>query len=153
MLLKNFRRQLILSANERTVWRWMLAGMIALGINKQLDLQSGLTELARVLAHEQGWYANRRQYQEAFVVASPMLGLTAMAALVLLIWRAPAPTLCACAGAVGLLIFIAIRAASFHRVDEMLGLRLSGLSMNWLLEIGSLLVIGCSAYKRYRVRL
>ena len=53
------RRQLILSANERTVWRWMLAGMIALGINKQLDLQSGLTELARVLAHEQVEHGHR----------------------------------------------------------------------------------------------
>lgn len=147
------RQRLVLSANERIVWKLMLVAMIALGINKQLDLQSGLTELARILAHEQGWYDSRRQYQEAFIVAVAIMGLTAMAAMAVLVWRTPTPTLYACAGAVVLLIFVAIRATSFHGVDEMLGWRLSGLPLNWLLEMGSLLVIGWYASKRSRVRL
>ena len=145
-------RRFVLTTNERLVWRLMFAGMIALGINKQLDLQSALTEGARMLAMKQGWYEHRRQFQEAFVVAIPILGLTALAALAVLVWRAPASTLWTCAGAAGLLMFVAIRASSFHHVDEMLGWHLAGLRLNWLLEMGSLLAIGMGARKRAKGR-
>ena len=52
--------KLPLVANEGLVWRLMMVFMIALGINKQLDLQSAFTELGRIMAHKQGWYGNRR---------------------------------------------------------------------------------------------
>jgi len=152
-VLKAERKQsMVLSVNETTIWRLMTVGMIALGINKQLDLQSALTEIGRILAHEQGWYGNRRQVQEAFIVAVFIMGMTALAAMTVLMWKAPAATLWACAGATGLLVFIVIRATSFNRVDEMLGWRLGGLPMNWVLEMGSLLLIGWNARRRARVR-
>jgi hypothetical protein len=151
-LLKRERlHRIVLSVNEKTVWRLMMVGMIALGINKQLDIQSALTEGGRILALEQGWYNNRRQVQEAFIFAVSCLGLTALAAITILVWKAPVATLWACAGAAGLLVFITIRAASFHRVDEMLGWHLAGLPLNWVLEMGSLLVIGWNAHRRARL--
>lgn len=146
------RHQLVLSANERFIWRLLVAGMVALGVNKQLDLQSALTELARLYAHEQGWYGNRRQFQQAFIAAVPILGLTVLAALSVLIWHAPAQTLWTCAGAAGLVVFVAIRATSFHHVDEMLGWRFAGLRANWIVEMGSLVVITLGARKRILVR-
>lgn len=152
VLQRERRRRILLSFNEKIVWRLLVAGMIALGINKQLDIQSALTESARILALEQGWYDNRRQVQEAFIFAVPIVGLTALAAITVLVWKAPAATLWACAGAAGLLMFITIRAASFHHVDEMLGWRLAGLPLNWVLEMGSLLVIGWNAHRRARMR-
>ncbi len=142
----------VLSANERLVWRLLMVTMIALGINKQLDLQSALTEWGRIMAQEQGWYGQRRQYQEAFIAALPVVGLTVLAAMMLLVWNAPTPTLWACVGAAGLVVFVAIRAASFHHVDEMLGWRMGGLTLNWGLEMGSLLLIGWGARKRARIR-
>lgn len=152
-ILRSDRLQRInLSVNERHVWRVLMIGMIALGINKQLDLQSALTEFARILAHEQGWYDHRRQYQEAFIAAVPVAGLTALTAMLVLVWNAPASTLLACAGAAGLVVFIAIRAASFHHVDQMLGWEIGGVRLNWALEMGSLVVIGLGALGRARVQ-
>lgn len=151
VLQRERRHRIVLSVNEKPVWRLMMVGMIALGINKQLDIQSALTEIGRILAQEQGWYGNRRQVQEAFIFTVPIVGLTVLAAITVLVWKMPRATLWACAGAAGLLVFIAIRAASFHRVDEMLGWRLAGLPLNWVLEMGSLLVIGWSARRRARV--
>lgn len=142
------KRQLMMSTNERLIWRLLMLGMIFLGINKQLDLQSALTEMARIMAIEQGWYSNRRQYQEAFIAAVPVAGLTALAAMLILVWDAPRPTLWACAGAAGLMVFIAIRATSFHHIDEILGWHLVGLPLNWVLEMGSLILLGASARKR-----
>lgn len=146
------RHRLLLSANERVIWRLLMVLMIALGVNKQLDLQSALTELARLHAHEHGWYGNRRQWQQAFIASVPILGVTALAALIVLAWSAPAQTLWTCSGAAGLLVFVAIRAISFHHVDEILGLRLAGLRLNWIIEMGSLAVICLGARKRTLVR-
>ena len=142
------RGRIFLNDNERVIWRLLMVGMIALGINKQLDLQSAMTELARILAFQQGWYENRRQYQEAFIAAVPVVGLTILAAISLLVWNAHAATRWACAGAAALVIFVAVRAVSFHHVDEMLGWRMGGVPLNWVLEMGSLLVIGWGAHTR-----
>lgn len=146
------RRLLCLSLNERVVWQLLFAGMIALGINKQLDLQSAFTELARLYAHEHGWYVNRRQYQQAFIAVVPIVGLTVLASLTVLVWNAPAPTLWTCAGAGGLVVFVAVRAVSFHHVDEWLGWRIAGLRFNWIVEMGALLAIGLGAHRRLVVR-
>jgi hypothetical protein len=152
VLQKNRAQRLALSGNETLIWRLLVAGLIALGINKQLDLQTALTEAARLLAHEQGWYEQRRQYQEAFIAACIVMGVTAMAAMAVLTWNAPAATLWACAGAAGLLTFVLVRASSFHHVDEALGWQLGGLRLNGILEMGSLCLIGRAARKRTRVR-
>jgi hypothetical protein len=45
-----------------------------------------------------------------------------------------------------------MRAVSFHRMDELLGWRLAGLPLNWVLEMGSLLMIGWNAHRRARMR-
>jgi hypothetical protein len=146
------RQQLLLNSNERIIWRLLVAGMIALGVNKQLDFQSALTELARLHAYEHGWYANRRQFQQAFVATVPILGLTALAVLSVLARHAPAQTLLTCGGAAGLMVFVVIRAASFHHVDEMMGWHLAGLRINWIIEMGPLVVIGVGARRRISVR-
>lgn len=146
------RRLLLLSDHEKTIWWLMLIGLLVLGFNKQLDLQSALTEIGRMVAREQGWYGNRRQIQEAFVAAVPVAGLTVLAVGVFFVRRQPAATLWACVGVAGLLVFIAIRAVSFHQVDEILGVQLAGIPLNWLLEMGPLMLIGWNAVRRVRVQ-
>lgn len=135
---------------EHWFWRALFIGLTLLGINKQLDLQSALTEIGRILADKQGWYADRRQLQMAFIAGIAMLGLTLFAVTLHLTWGAPASTLWALLGGTGLLVFVIIRAASFHHVDAVLGHRFSGLRINWLLETGALLVIIGSAMQRRR---
>jgi len=51
------------------VWYAISVLLFAMGINKQLDLQSALTELGRVLAYQEGWYANRQTVQLYFIAA------------------------------------------------------------------------------------
>lgn len=130
-----------LNPNEKIIWTTLLAGMVLLGINKQLDLQSAFTEIARVAALAQGWYDQRHQYQEAFIAVMPVIGATAFAVMMVLAWQAPKSTWLACAGAAGLIVFVAIRAASFHHFDAALGRHFAGLSLNWILEMGSLVAI------------
>lgn len=136
--------------NERWFWCMLLVALVALGVNKQLDLQGALTEAGRILSSQQGWYDNRRQVQEAFIASIAIMGLTVLAVALLLLWRAPGASLWALAGSVCLIMFVVIRAASFHHIDRVLGLEWAGLRVNWLLEMGGLLVIIASAWRRMK---
>jgi len=44
-----------------------------------------------------------------------------------------------------LLAFVVIRAASFHNFDYLLRYQIAGLKFNWLMEIGTLIIIAISA--------
>jgi hypothetical protein len=123
---------------------WLLLGLIllALAVNKQLDLQSWLTAFGRCVSKEQGWYQDRRSVQ-----AMVVLGLiAAMLALALALWRMMRGTLTrsgvALLGLVFVLGFVAVRAVGFHHVDALINLRVSNLRLNWLFELtGPTLVI------------
>lgn len=135
---------------ERWYWILLLLTLVLMGINKQLDLQSAMTELGRMLAMRQGWYGNREQVQLAFLVGVLMTGLTAFAALVNLTWGSPRATVLSLVGIVFLGVFVLGRAASFHHIDLLLATDLAGLRINWLAEMGALVWITSCARLRSR---
>ena len=50
-------------------WLLLTIAMALLGINKQLDLQSALSQWARDIAIYDGWWDQRRAVQAAFIAA------------------------------------------------------------------------------------
>jgi hypothetical protein len=137
------------ASSEDHLWRVISILFIALGINKQLDLQTALTELGRMVASEQGWYGERRIVQVWFIIG---VALTCVfIAIILLIWarKYPAPTWLALIGMTTVLAFVLIRAASFHHIDKFIGDRILGLKWNWVLEMtGIATVIIASEWRR-----
>lgn len=133
--------------SQRRLWLGISAVMALLCLNKQLDLQSLLTNIGRIVANRGGWYDGRRTIQFWFVVA---VGLASVAAFVFLvrktrsIFRGRAWLLL---GLSMLLLFVVMRAASFHHVGEFLEKRVLGLKMNWLLELGSIALVAVSAVR------
>jgi hypothetical protein len=139
-----------LQNREGLIW-WALAlGLFALGINKQLDLQSALTEIGRIVARRQHWYDQRREVQVMFIGVVALLGLGGVTVLLLVTRRAPRPTRLATLGAAAVLTFVVIRAASFHHFDRFIRLRFAGFSANWILEVGGLLMVIFAALSRRR---
>jgi hypothetical protein len=133
---------------EWTVWRVLLVCMLALGINKQLDLQTALTEGGRILAHQQGWYENRYEVQKMFIAALCGAAVTGCIAVAVLAYQMPGLTRLALCGFIVLAAFVLIRAASFHHVDILLSQSTFGLKYNWILEIGGILLVLLSASLR-----
>ena len=128
-------------SNEYLAWRFIAILFLALGINKQLDLQTALTEAGRVIAQFQGWYGQRRSVQLDFIVLVAVTCMTA--AITLLIWmrRAPIPTWVALIGTMSVLGFVLIRAASFHHIDRFIGTSIVGLRWNWIIEISGISLV------------
>jgi len=126
-------------------WLVMAGLMLALGINKQLDLQSLVTQIGRDSARATGLYSERRELQLGFIIA---VALVCASCLVGFLWAARRTLKRrwpAIAGILFILGFVVIRAASFHHVDVFLGARLGGLKWNWILELGGIAVVAASA--------
>jgi hypothetical protein len=139
---------------EVTLWRAITLMFVFLGINKQLDLQTALTEIGRIIAFNQGWYEQRQIVQIWFIVA---VAISCLTIAVSLLWQAsetPFATWLALLGMVVVLAFVLIRAASFHHIDRFIGETILGLKWNWLLEMsGITIVIVASKCRRSTVSL
>jgi hypothetical protein len=123
---------------------WLLA------VNKQLDFQTAITEIGRMLARKQGWYGHRAHVQKAFIGALCGFGLLCVAASGIALRGLGSAVKVAALGICFIGVFVLIRASSFHRVDVFLGHRLVHLRMNWLLEMGGILVMLGAALLRVR---
>jgi hypothetical protein len=137
-------------ATERTIWRVLSGSLVLLGINKQLDLQTALTEAGRITFRAFGWFAYKAYAQLAFII---MVALGAGLSATWLLRRAretPVPTRVAVLGFALVLSFVGIRAASFHHIDRFIGIQVGGARMNWILELGGLTVLGVAAARRVR---
>ncbi|MEO8455306.1 MAG: hypothetical protein ABI454_09110 [Sphingomicrobium sp.] len=137
---------------ERSLWRGIALTLLLLGINKQLDLQSDLTDIARAAAHSEGWYGWRRDVQGVFLLLMA-IGTIAVA---MLLWRglrkATASAKVAAMGLLILLAFIFLRAASFHHIDYWVTIPIAGMRSGWWLELLGIAVIGSAAACRGRVK-
>jgi hypothetical protein len=136
------------ATREKRTWQLLALGLLALGVNKQLDLQSAVTELGRLLAVDGGWYESRRQVQRLFVVVIGLVGLALAALFLAYSWKAPRATRAAILGAIALVTFVVMRAASFHHFDLLIRAELVGVKMNWLLEMGAIATVALAARAR-----
>ena len=140
----------LLRPGEGALWWILVYGLLALGINKQLDLQSALTEIGRILARQQGWYEKRREVQILFTYGVVTFATFAILAIVFRARKAPLVTLFALAGSVCLLLFVVIRAASFQHFNLFVGSIIYDVGMNSILEVGGLCIIIVGARLRLK---
>jgi hypothetical protein len=135
---------------QRRVWWAVAALLFALGINKQLDLQSWFTAVGRAVARKQGWFDERRSVQYTFSLAfasAASFALGLMLGSIRRRWREYGLLLF---GVGFTLTFIALRAISFHHFEELLGYEIAGAEMNWVLELSGIGIIALAAVVRMR---
>ena len=133
-------------------WRnrhtWAALGIfeLLLGINKQLDLQVLVTEVGRYLAKQEAWYQDRREVQFIFIVLLAALFVVLIGAIHLRTRSKPRWVRIALLGASIELIFVAMRAASFHHIDQFLRTRFVGMAANVYLENFGILIVVVGAW-------
>jgi len=119
--------------------------MLALGVNKQLDLQSMLTAAGRCLSQLQGWYEERRAFQRDFIIG---LLMAASVFLGLVLWLMRGCLRRNGLAVLGLAIvttFVAVRAVGFHHFDLLIDSRMLDVRYNVLFELSGLVLIAANA--------
>ncbi|MES2583353.1 MAG: hypothetical protein V4627_11605 [Pseudomonadota bacterium] len=134
----------------RQFWMGMALVMAALGLNKQLDLQTWVTEVGRDLALAYGWYAKRRLVQTVFICTLLVAGLLARSWLLQRLKGLDRYARRAATGLVVLGVFVLVRATSFHHVDALLGFAIENVRLNVVLELGGIAIIAYAAWGRWR---
>ena len=140
-------------ARDVAGWCGLAALMLTLCINKQLDIQSFFTQFARDLLYEYDLFDVRRYYQIR-VIAGLMIVTFAVALTVLIMTLRARNRWTHVAGIATavLLFYIVSRAASFHKLDVILNVKLYGFNYNWIFEIPPIMMIALAA-SRTRTRL
>jgi hypothetical protein len=135
--------------DPRSFYFWVIVSLLMalLAINKQLDLQTLLTEIGRQVARRQGWMEQRRTVQFWFIVIFSILTTVGFLGFVFFMRNWFRRFMLASIGLFFLLSFIIIRAASFHHFDEVLRFILLGFEMNWIFELTGIFTIIAAAVK------
>jgi hypothetical protein len=122
---------------------------MALGLNKQLDLQTWVLQTLRRTAYEGGWYDKRREYQVRFIGAALVLAAVTAALVAYVLRRVLRRVLIAITGMITLVVFVVVRAASFHYVDKFLQLG-GSIGINVLLELSGigLIIVSVLVWQR-----
>ena len=134
-------------ARPATFWLVLAGLMVALGINKQLDLQSLATQIGRDAI--KGWdlYEKRRVLQVGFILTVALVCAGSFAALLWVARRLLRYRWLAIVGMLFILGFVLIRASSFHNVDVLLSAWLGSVKWNWIFELGGISVVGLAAFR------
>ena len=133
------------SGNEARFWLGVSLLLVLLGFNKELDLQSLLTEAGRNLTQAIGIYEQRRLLQGLFLLLLAGAAAFAIFRLARILRRSSAPARMAAVGIAILFAFILLRAASFHHIDDWVTVDIRGLRSGWWLELAGIVVIALSA--------
>jgi hypothetical protein len=133
-------------AGPARFWLVLSGLLVALAINKQLDLQSLLTQIGRDVLKSRGLYNQRRPLQVGFIALVALVCTGAIGGFLWAARRVPRARWLAFVGTAFIFGFVVVRAASFHHVDVFLAARIGGMKWNWVLELGGISAIGVSAF-------
>lgn len=125
----------------RAFWFTLGGIMLALAVNKQLDLQMWFWQTGRNFTRLHGLYGERRLIQFGSMGAIVALSL---GVFIYLRRRKLEPNRHFAIALFGVLFtfcFVIVRAISIHHVDAALGLHIGGVKINWILENGGILLV------------
>lgn len=126
---------------QKQLWYVIAAIMLFLCVNKQLDLQSFFTGVARYIFKQNDLYEDRREYQELFIIGIALMGSVIAVCVVAGLYKVIKKHWLALIGMFLLMLFVVMRAASFHHMDLFINYTVVGIKMNWLLELSGITLV------------
>lgn len=131
------------------LWWGLVAVLVVLGVNKQLDLQILLTDFVRNVARNGDWYWQRRALQQEVLLAMTTIGVGLFIVVAYWLRKIWTSYWVALVGAALLLLYIFLRVVSLHHVDKLLGVGTGPLRVHALVELCGLLLIATAALRRH----
>ena len=126
---------------------WLTGGvlLILLCINKQLDLQTLLTDIGRYLFTTLEINEYKRAFQKFFIICILMTSFIFSIVMLKIYYGTLKNHIIALTGFAFLMTFVLIRASSFHHMDTLISSSIAGLKLNWILELTGIFMIIANA--------
>lgn len=121
--------------------------LIILGINKQLDTQTLLIQIGRIVSENQGWYSERRLVQFIFTCLITLAGFFVFVSIWWMLKNDLRSYLLPLTGILILFTFIIVRTAGCDHIDFFHKVNPFKISMNWVLELGGIGIICLAAVR------
>ena len=135
-LLKMISRTLLPGKKAWFFWAFMCLAMIVLGVIKQYNLLSAVTEVWRIIARHGGWMEQRWIIQAAAMILFFVISMIFSAFLYSRSLRFfSVQEKMAAFGLVYLILFVGLRAISLHQFGTVLGYEIWGMRINWIAEL------------------
>ena len=131
---------------DRLFWQLSTLLLVFLGANELLDLQALLTVIGKAWAKAGGWYEQRRTFQLEFIVALAAATALGGLAAVYLTRCTRAAVRVALLGFLFIGLFVLIRAASFHHIDQMMGMGPSAFNWGSVQEMLGIAIVAAAAW-------
>lgn len=136
--------------HDRIFWVVIVMGMVVLGLIKQFNLLSALTEAGRMVARSGGWVEERRLIQVCVLMVTfgifVFIAKRVCFASLSVATRHSVTAL----GFVYLLFFVACRGISWHYFDVFLSCEIFGVRINWLAELSGIYWVLASSFPRMK---
>ncbi len=133
---------------ERNYWLILLFILLALGLNKQLDFQVLLVEIARPMAMQGGWYSSRRLVQAVFALVLTGAAALFTAFVVILIRKHWKMNKLSLLGFLILFIYFIVEVTSLSHLEEGLeAYKKWGIRLSDLIEMAGIIMILVNAVK------
>ncbi len=124
----------------RRGWCLLLCSMTALGINKQLNLQTFLLEAGRVVAKWGHWYSYRRYAQVSFVFTVTLIGALVAWKILQYYWPILQQRVELAAGLVLIAVYCILRAAEIDHIKAVTMHTKFAHTPFWFVEIAGILL-------------
>ena len=99
-----------------------------------------------------GLYEQRRFLQAGFILALGLSGAAFMVWMLIAVRESSRGMREILFGAASLVVFVLVRASSFHHVDLLLGSEIAGLRLNWVFELGAISIVSHGSWRFVRLR-
>jgi len=121
--------------SDKVFWFTVTGIILFLAINKQLDLQMLVTDIARLVAKDYQVYEIRKPFQIRFISFFASIGFGTIILFILLFHKLHKSIFLASGGLAVLLLFLAFRLLSYHSVEVFMSRPIFGFSLFNILEL------------------
>lgn len=111
------------------------------GLNKQLDLQTFLTATGRCMSRLEGWYEERRAFQLNVIMAGLAATTIFMIGFLIFFRTIIGRSLLAMLGVTCSMVFVVLRAASIHHVDQMFRIEFFNVKAHAIMEMSGIVLV------------
>jgi hypothetical protein len=128
-------------SKERTIWLIEAVALFVLAVSTAINAPGLATDTLRAIAVDDGWYALRGNAQGQLIAM--LIGVFAVAAIVSVYWSRSAalPASLALLATLLLITFIVVRAISLHAIDQLVFMRIAGVTVSSIFEAGGIVAI------------